>query len=343
MANDWLTYLVVIVLAFFVVSGVQLFLKYFRVKEVTFKLPFPEIKFEPNPKASLPDSKPLVIIINLSSTFILSFIIWVSINSFFPRSTLLNINNPTTQLSTLDTDSTQISKADGMIQMYVPTGAFSMGSDMGSSDERPIHTVILNAFWIDKFEVTNAMYAICVRVGKCLLPKNVESVTRSSYYGNTQFDNYPVISVTWEDANVYCRWAGRRLPTEAEWERAARGIDGRVYPWGNAPPDKDKSNFNFNVGDTIGVGRYPNGMSPFGVLDMAGNVWEWVNDWYDEKYYNDSSANNNPRGPTSGQYRVLRGGAWNSQDIMIRVSYRGKNVPTYFSSLSIGFRCAASP
>jgi len=385
--NDWLTYLVVVVLVFFVVSGAQLFLKAFRSKEVTFKTPFVDAKFEPDPDAPPLESKFSPVIVNLTLTLILSFIILASINTFFPRPAPANTNTPqpslvstltaappqpTTRISTtspsniltqtvtqssaintqrpaltptLGIGPTQVSKADGMVQVYVPAGAFTMGSDSGESDEKPAHVVTLNAFWIDKTEVTNAMYALCVKVGACSV-QETRSSTRVSYYGNTSYNNYPVINVSWNDAQKYCIWAGRRLPTEAEWEKAARGTDGRSYPWGNSVPDITKLNYAslnqaVNVGDTSEVGKYPDGASPYGALDMAGNVWEWVNDWYDEKYYGSSSANN-PTGPTSGQSRALRGGSWFVIDIFVRVSFRLGVEPTGIN-YSIGFRCASSP
>lgn len=228
-----------------------------------------------------------------------------------------------------------------MVQVYVPAGTFQMGSDSGEADEKPVHPVTLDAFWIDRTEVTNKMYALCVSAGKCSPPSSTKSSTRDSYYGDAQFDNYPVIYVSWNDANAYCEWAGRRLPTEAEWEKAARGTDGRTYPWGDAAPDSTRLNFNINVGDTTEVGKYPSGTSPYGALDMAGNVYEWVNDWYDESYYSNSPSEN-PQGPDSGRYRVLRGGSWLYVDYFVRAAYRGSYVPgnIYYD---IGFRCARSP
>ncbi|MBI5082216.1 MAG: SUMF1/EgtB/PvdO family nonheme iron enzyme, partial [Chloroflexi bacterium] len=172
---------------------------------------------------------------------------------------------------TLSIGSTQVSKIDGMAQVYVPAGSFTMGNDSGSNDEKPAHTVTLDAFWIDKFEVTNAMYALCVKSGVCSAPSQTKSYTRTSYYGNTLYAYYPVIYISWNDANAYCKWAGRRLPSESEWEKAARGTDGRTYPWGNTP-DQSKLNSDGNVGDTTEVGKYPSGASIYGVLDMAGNV-----------------------------------------------------------------------
>jgi formylglycine-generating enzyme required for sulfatase activity len=251
--------------------------------------------------------------------------------------------------------STQISPIDGMVQVYVPAGSFQMGSDAGDSDEEPVHPVTLDAFWIDRTEVTNAMYALCVEAGKCPPPSSSKSYSRDSYYGNAQFDNYPVIYVTWDNAKTYCEWAGRRLPTEAEWEKAARETDGRTYPWGNEQPAGNLLNFadsntNFDwsdktvddgYADTSPAGNYPDGASPYGALDMAGNVWEWVNDWYDGAYYG-NSLSENPQGPASGQYRVLRGGSWSDDDGGVRAAFRLRGEPGSFYD-SIGFRCARSP
>ena len=156
---------------------------------------------------------------------------------------------------------------------------------MGSSDEQPIHTVTLDAFWIDRTDVTNALYTQCVNVGKCTPPDSSSSATHSDYYVNSQFVNFPVINIDWDHAKIYCQWARRRLPTEAEWEKAARGIDGRTYPWGNDVPNNNLLNYNNNVGDTTEVGKYPKGASPYGALDMAGNVWQWVSSLYQSYPY----------------------------------------------------------
>jgi formylglycine-generating enzyme required for sulfatase activity len=221
--------------------------------------------------------------------------------------------------------------SDGMTLLYVPAGEFTMGSDAGHNNEKPVHTVYLDAFWIDQTEVTNDMYKICVGSGKCAKPSSLD------YYG---FTNYPVVYVNWNDAAAYCGWAGRRLPTEAEWEKAARGTDGRTYPWGDELPNNNLLNYNRpTLGDIAEVGSYPSGVSPYGAYDMAGNVWEWVNDWYGKTYYQSSSPSN-PLGPESGEYRVIRGGAWNDVGSSARVTYRNWNVPAdeYYSS--VGFRCA---
>jgi serine/threonine-protein kinase len=239
---------------------------------------------------------------------------------------------------------TEVSPKDGMVQVYVPAAEFLMGSADGDadagSDEKPQHRVTLDAYWIDKTEVTNVMYATCVQAGACTVPSNSSSYTRSSYYGNPTYQSFPVIYVSWNDAQKYCAWAGRRLPTEAEWEKAARGADGRKYPWGNTWDAAKFNSWEAGPKDTTAVGSYPAGASPFGALDMAGNVWEWVADWWGA-YYAGSPARN-PTGPASGTYRVLRGGAWYINLPLVRSALRSGNSPGYVSSI-VGFRCSRSP
>jgi serine/threonine-protein kinase len=244
--------------------------------------------------------------------------------------------------------------------VLVPAGAFTMGDSASDAqaaceranshcpsdyfpDEGPAHSVTLSAYYIDKTEVTNAMYAQCVDAGGCTAPVSSSSATRSYYFGNSQFDNYPVINVTWFDARAYCGWAGKRLPTEAEWEKAARGTDGRVYPWGDANPSCSIANyFRYNIGvckgDTTAVGSYPGNISPFGALDMAGNVWEWTADWMTDGGYS-SAAQTDPQGASSGTERVMRGGAWDYYENPLRSTNR-HGEPQDFSENTLGFRCA---
>ena len=235
---------------------------------------------------------------------------------------------------------TLTSPKDGMVMVYVPAGSFQMGSDNGDPNEQPVHTVRLDAFWIDQTDVTNAMYAKCVSAGGCSLPGGTSSATHSDYYVNTQYANYPVINVAWNQAKAYCEWVGSRLPSEAQWEKSARGMDDRTYPWGNDALNNNLLNYQWNVGDTTEVGKYPNGVSPYGVLDMAGNVWQWVADWYDSNYYSNSPSSN-PLGPDTGQDRVLRGGSFNNGGDYDRSAFQFWSDPTVIS-LTYGFRCARS-
>lgn len=236
------------------------------------------------------------------------------------------------------------STIDGVALVYVPAGEFLMGSTVEQdisavADEKPQHRVSVNAFWLDRTEVTNAAYTQCVMAGDCPPPPQLSSATRSIYYTDTQFADYPVIYVSWYDARAYCKWAGRRLPTEAEWEKASRGIEGQLYPWGNAPPDASLLNFDRGVGDTIKAGRYRDGASPYGALDMAGNVWEWVADTYRSDYYMNSPTAN-PTGPDAGSLKVFRGGAWDEPGWFVRAATRASGNP-HNSFPDVGFRCAA--
>ncbi len=233
--------------------------------------------------------------------------------------------------------STLTREKDGMVMVYVPEGPFTMGSNDSGDSEKPVHQVTLDAFWIDQTEVTNGKYVQCVQAGACQPPSITRSSSRPSYYGTAQYVNYPVIYIDWLNSKAYCKWAESRLPTEAEWEKAARGTDGRTYPWGEGI-DKSYANYNSDVGDTTRVGSYESGKSPYGVYDMAGNVWEWVADWYGS--YTASSANN-PTGPASGESRVLRGGSWNSNVLNVRSADRFWYYPSNTDN-DLGFRCSRS-
>jgi eukaryotic-like serine/threonine-protein kinase len=232
---------------------------------------------------------------------------------------------------------TRVSSTDGMVMLYVPEGSFMMGNNSGDANEFPVHQVHLDAYWIDQTEVTNSMYEQCVRDGFCNLPATTSSYTRASYYGNPAYGDYPVMHISWADASAYCSWAGRRLPSEAEWEKAARSEDGRLYPWGNSSPSANLLNWNGSIGDTSKAGSYPAGASPYGALDMAGNLWEWVADWYSDSYYASSPASN-PPGPRTGTARVLRGGSCLGRDYFARTTNRWFN--TFQTGNKFGFRCA---
>jgi formylglycine-generating enzyme required for sulfatase activity len=227
----------------------------------------------------------------------------------------------------------------------IPAGCFDMGDAFGEgrANESPIHNVCLSAFKMNVYEVTNAQYKACVDAASCTAPGDSSSNTRSSYYGNATYDNYPVIYVDWDQSKSFCQWTGGRLPTEAEWEYAVRGgLSGKRYPWGDDAPTctlgatNGVQNGMCSPQDTIAVGSFaPNG---YGLYDMAGNVWEWVNDWFSDTYYS-SSPTQDPQGPSSGSDRVLRGGCWGISDpFNIRASVRGSNVQTYEWKY-YGFRC----
>jgi formylglycine-generating enzyme required for sulfatase activity len=221
--------------------------------------------------------------------------------------------------------------------VYVPAGNFTMGSDSGFSDEKPVHTVYLDAYYIDRFEVTNFQFAEFLSAGNGSHYDSPMRITQSgsTYTAQSGYENHPVIHVNWYGAKAYCEWAGKRLPTEAEWEKAARGTDGRTYPWGEGI---DSTKANYNSSETTPVGSYPGGVSPYGAYDMTGNVWEWVSDWYSSTYYS-SSPSSNPQGSSSGSLRVLRGGSWNYiNPSALRSAFRagldpGLRLPYY------GFRC----
>jgi len=223
----------------------------------------------------------------------------------------------------------------GMIE--IPAGTFVMGSATGAADEGPEHAVQLGAYWIDKYEVSSAQYQACVETGTC---EPTGTTAGCNSVANERSD-HPVNCLTWAQADTYCLWAKKRLPTEAEWERAARGDDGRTFPWGADPPSRDLLNFNNNIGSTTRVGSYPSGISPFGLHDMSGNVQEWTGDFYAADYYTNSPTTN-PQGPTEGALRVVRGASWKlgiPQEVLT-TTVRFAFVPSTRDP-SLGFRCAA--
>lgn len=212
----------------------------------------------------------------------------------------------------------------------VPAGVFEMGTETQNPDERPTHTPSLDAFWIDRHEVTNAQYETFVLDRGHRRPDAWDDARLSG-------PQQPVVGVDWFDARAYCDWAEKRLCTEAEWEKAARGTDGRRYPWGEEEPNATTANFDLRVGRPVDVGSYPAGAGPYGAHDMAGNVWEWVADWYRRDYYRDSPSRN-PAGPDSGTVRVYRGGSWANGAVSIVTTKRGRLDPSARGD-QIGFRC----
>jgi formylglycine-generating enzyme required for sulfatase activity/predicted Ser/Thr protein kinase len=251
---------------------------------------------------------------------------------------------------------TWVRPGDGLTMIYVQAGDFWMGSDAGESDERPPHLVHVDGFWIDRFEVTNAAFERFV--SETAYRTDAERAGWGNVWQNSQwnqvdglnwrhpnnpgesisaFMDHPVVQVSWNDAHEYCEWAGGRLPTEAEWEMAAVNARGWRYPWGN---EFDASRLNAAGHSTVPVGSYPTGRSPFGAYDMAGNVWEWVNDWYQSDYYS-RSPSNNPQGPATGTHRALRGGAWDPSGGDSRSADRGALSPNSRGN-TVGFRCCVA-
>jgi formylglycine-generating enzyme required for sulfatase activity len=222
----------------------------------------------------------------------------------------------------------------GMV--LAPAGTFQMGTAEGAADEQPVHAVTLGAFFIDTFEVTNARYQACVNDGGCTPPKQTGSFTRSNYFGNPEFNAFPVVAVTWDQAQEFCAWeGGKRLPTEAEWEYAATGGDGRRFPWGTS---FDSSLVPGTASDTVPVNSFPGNASPFGALDMAGNVLEWVGDVYDAGFYAASPADN-PQGPDNGGQRVMRGGSFGNADAALYTTTRRYHKAAATADEDVGFRC----
>lgn len=223
----------------------------------------------------------------------------------------------------------------GMV--LIPGGTFRRGADDGLPDTRPMRSLHVSSFWIDQYEVTNKHYHQCVQAGVCSPPKDREA------FDNLERARHPVMNITWLQARTYCHWTGQRLPTEAEWEKAARGTDGRRYTWGNQEgPLRDWLNPHekeISGNGTLPVGSLSENSSPYGVLDLAGNVWEWVYDWYAKDYY-DFAPSRNPQGPIQGSFRVVRGGDWSQSPLELQTSYRGWDEMTYWGP-RLGFRCAA--
>jgi formylglycine-generating enzyme required for sulfatase activity len=218
----------------------------------------------------------------------------------------------------------------------IPAGQFLMGSSTGAANEAPEHAVSLAAFYLDLFEVTNAQYRQCVNSGGCTPGNAADSFTYKGYRDTAAYDNYPVVGVNWDQAEAYCRWAGKRLPTEAEWEYAASGPENLTWPWGNTfDPNLSAA----SASDTQPVDSYPAGVSPFGVYNMAGNVAEWVQDVFDENFYGNSPAEN-PVSTGSGAGRAYRGGSFGNPDGSFYTTSRRYGNTRTFSDVDIGLRCA---
>jgi formylglycine-generating enzyme len=224
---------------------------------------------------------------------------------------------------------------DGAPMVLVPAGEFTMGSEQGDDDEQPVHRVFIDSFYLDTFEVTNGRFA-----------KFVEAIQSEPPWGFADQETpvvhaeQPVRWVNWLEATGYCLWAGKRLPTEAEWEKAARGTDGRIYPWGNEPPTPTQAVFGLKEGaETVSpIGNRDPGRSPYGIHDLAGNLYEWVADWYDEAIYTPNPTID-PRGPAEGALKVQRGGSYLNNPYRLRASFRTKSDPTEHAP-NVGFRCA---
>ncbi len=301
-----------------------------------------------------------------------------------PRNTDLPVltEDPAVAPTLQETETPNPSPIDGAEMVFIAAGEFLRGAspddiaelrDMCSNcpldqleDAQPQATIYLDAFWLDKTEVTNAQFSRFIdEAGYLTTAQRTDNYSYVQnpglrdfvYVGDADWqhpqggissiigqDERAVTQISWQDAYAYCEWAGKRLPTEAEWEKAARGDDGRIFPWGNNPPDTDFLNFDFSPGTIVSVGRYPDGASPYGVLDMSGNVWEWVADYYTEDYYGDA-PDANPQGPSNGEGRVMRGGSWASEYdpylLFVTTFYRLWNYD-YISSDVLGFRCASS-
>lgn len=263
---------------------------------------------------------------------------------------LIKTETPVPPAQTNPVEQKAVREIDGMEMIEIPQGEVWIGCNESNNagfacmaDELPLHQVLVDGFWIDKYEVSNAQFALCVQAGVCEQPYYQRSATRQDYYANPDFSDYPRVAVSWLEAQAYCQWAGGRLPTEAEWVRAARGDDQRVYPWGDELPTCDLTNTldentgRLCVGDTAPVGSYPLGASPFGVMDLAGNVWEWNADWYHKDYYS-FSPRENPQGPGMGGTRVVHGGGFDYGWERSRIAYTSDHDPREHK-IGFGFRC----
>ena len=253
-----------------------------------------------------------------------------------PTSTPTDTPTPVPPTNTSTSAHLTITDTKGVEMVLVPDGSFHMGSNDGSSPEQPMHVVALDSFYIDKYEVTNALYKSCVDAGACVPLSETKSEMRTHYYGNPEFYEYPAIYVDWFQAKNYCEWRGASLPTEAEWEKAARGTGRRTYSWGEQAPSTTLANYARNIGDTTPVKNYPDGASPYGVYNMAGNVWEWVHSAYQPYPY---QADDGREDSGTVNNRVIRGGGWESIGEELLHTTRRADKPPDQSNNTIGFRC----
>ena len=243
----------------------------------------------------------------------------------------------------------RLREVDGAVEVLIPAGEFFFGCDPQHNggfeclpDELPLEKQYLETFAIDKFEVTNVQYARCVAAGACEEPVYTYSATRESYYDSPAYADYPVSAISWNEAYAYCTWVGGRLPTEAEWVKAARGDTMRAYPWGDEEPNCNLANSRDDrmgacVGDTAPVGSYPLGASPYGVMDMAGNVWEWMMDYY-AVGLDGTRENIDPTTVSLDYPRTVKGGAWDYSWSWMRIAYNSDHGPDEHK-ISFGFRC----
>ena len=270
-----------------------------------------------------------------------------------PTVTLAPSPTPTLAIPAVLEAGTTVVDGDGTTLIYIPAGEFLMGAKGDDTEyfvpndyELPRHKVTLDAYWIDQTEVSIKQYKACVSAGKCVPPAITASNFSESYYDDPKYENHPVIELQWEGAFNYCAWVNRRLPTEAEWEKAARGDDGRMYPWGDEEPfllEDNSLNYHSEIGSTTPVTEHFSDVSPYGVYNMAGNVSEWVADWFHPHYY-EVSPSINPLGPETPpgsvdgfpETHVRRGGSYYSDSFGVRTVFRG------IDRHDIGFRCARS-
>jgi formylglycine-generating enzyme required for sulfatase activity/regulator of sirC expression with transglutaminase-like and TPR domain len=260
--------------------------------------------------------------------------------------TRIQLGSPQMPLKSINTNLPN----DGMVE--IPAGFFIMGSNDHGEDEKPEHKVFLDSYYIDKYEVSAKQYAEFLNQTQDTKGIGINNkfstvvATKGKYHTREGFENYPVNLVNWHGAKAYCKWKGKRLPLEAEWEKAARGAEGQVFPWGNQPPSHQVAIYNRTWSDKTRhkvmapVNSIPEGKSPYGLHHMSGNVKEWVDDWFDREYYMENHEIN-PKGQIGGEFKVLRGGSWRDLSIFLYSSFRNNSTPSTFMD-DYGFRCAKS-